>query len=151
MDRETGERQGWIEPPKRGAEEPPESIEEPPRNWQEYYAIARYDLGLSMEEFGEMVPSMFFELRKRRVVYIRHIRYASAMSAAMVYNVNRPEDAEPLTAFDFVRIETEEWRAKKQLEMNLRSLERFMQRPDQRAPKQAWSPICGPIKANNGS
>jgi len=92
-----------------------------------------------------MVPSMFFELRKRRVVRIRHERYANAMTAAMVFNVNRGEEQEPLTAFDFVRIETEEWKAKKQEEMNIASLNRFIA-SHKGPPKQAWSPICGPVK-----
>jgi hypothetical protein len=100
-----------------------------------------------MAEFGEMVPAMFHELRKHRANWIRHIRYANAMTAAMLFNVNRGEDQEPLQAFDFIRIETEEWRAKKQEEMNIASLQRFLA-THSGPPKQAWSPICGPVKGN---
>jgi hypothetical protein len=44
-----------------------------------------------------------------------------------------------------VRIETEEWKAKKQEEMNIASLNRFIA-SHKGPPKQAWSPICGPVK-----
>jgi hypothetical protein len=47
---------------------------------------------------------MFLELCKRRNVRIKYDRYASAMTAAAVYNVNRGDKDDPtVSAFDFVR------------------------------------------------
>lgn len=48
---------------------------------------------------------MFQALCKRRNVAIRYQRYASAMTAAAVYNVNRGADDPAVSAFDFVRSE----------------------------------------------
>jgi hypothetical protein len=68
------------------------------------WAIARYDLGLSWEEFEELTPGMLQALCKRRNIRIRYERYANAETAAAVYNVNRTSEETPvLTAFDFVR------------------------------------------------
>lgn len=68
--------------------------------------MARYDLGLTWDEFGELTPTMFKALCHRRNVHMKHTRYANALTAAAVYNVHRPtQETEMLTAFDFVRDE----------------------------------------------
>lgn len=70
------------------------------------WAWARYDFGLSWEEFEELTPGGFLELAKRRNVGIRYDRYANALTAAAVYNsVRGSEDSPTITAFDFVRNE----------------------------------------------
>lgn len=47
---------------------------------------------------------MFLALCKRRNVRIRYERYASSISAAAIYNVNRHSNDDPVVkAFDFVR------------------------------------------------
>jgi hypothetical protein len=47
---------------------------------------------------------MFLELCKRRNVGIKYQRYASAMTAAAIYNVNRGSADDPVVeAFDFLR------------------------------------------------
>lgn len=68
--------------------------------------MARYDFGLSEEEFGELTPGEFSALCKRRNTRIRYERYANALTASAVYNCNRPNSDDPMvTAFDFVRDE----------------------------------------------
>jgi len=64
--------------------------------------VARYDLGLSWDEFSDLTPSMFVALCKRRNVRLKHEKFANAQTAAAVYNV-ATRSAEPLTAYDFVR------------------------------------------------
>jgi len=46
---------------------------------------------------------MFQALCKRRNVRIKYERFAGALSAAAIYNVNRGEDYPIITAMDFVR------------------------------------------------
>lgn len=68
--------------------------------------MARYDFGLSDGEFGDLTPGEFNALCKRRNIAIRYERYANALTASAVYNVNRHDVDDPmLTAFDFVRDE----------------------------------------------
>lgn len=74
-----------------------------------------------MEEFGELTPSMFQELCKRRNTRIRYDRYANALTASAVYNVNRAgDDAPMITAFDFIRDEKDAAKREK-----LREAKRF--------------------------
>ena len=67
--------------------------------------MAKYDLGISsIEEFWDLTPSMFQSLCKRRNISIRYDRYAAAMVAASVYNVNRASVDDPIaSAFDWIR------------------------------------------------
>lgn len=68
------------------------------------WAIARYDLGLSFEEFAELTPGMFQALCKRRNVRIKYERFANAQTAAAVYNVHRRKvEDQVVEAMDFVR------------------------------------------------
>ena len=72
------------------------------------WAWARYDFGLSDEEFGDLTPGEFNALCTRRNIRIRYERYANAITAAAVYNVNRrSSDDAIVSAFDFVRDEQE--------------------------------------------
>ena len=72
----------------------------------ELWAVARYDLGLSDDEFGELTPAMFQALCNRRNVRIKYERFANAQTAAAVYNVNRVKADDPIiSAMDFVRDE----------------------------------------------
>jgi hypothetical protein len=78
--------------------------------------MARHDFGLSDEEFGGLTPGEFNALCKRRNIGIRYERYANAIVAAAVYNVNRHDaDAPVVTAFDFVRDEKDSEAREKQL------------------------------------
>ncbi|MGB8990068.1 MAG: hypothetical protein WCC37_25955 [Candidatus Sulfotelmatobacter sp.] len=65
--------------------------------------MARYDFGLSDEEFEELTPVEFKGLGTRRVIAIKYQRFAGAQSAAATYNVNRGEESPIITAMDFVR------------------------------------------------
>ena len=72
------------------------------------WAWARYDFGLSDEEFGDLTPGEFNALCTRRNIRIRYERYANAITAAAVYNANRrSSDDAIVSAFDFVRDEQE--------------------------------------------
>ena len=72
------------------------------------WAWARYDFGLSDDEFGDLTPGEFNALCRRRNIRIRYERYANAITAAAVYNVNRrSSDDAIVSAFDFVRDEQE--------------------------------------------
>lgn len=79
------------------------------------WALARYDLGLSWEEFEELTPGMFQALCKRRNIRIKYERYAHAMTTSAVYNVNRHSQDDPvITAFDFIRDERSALKKEKQ-------------------------------------
>jgi hypothetical protein len=68
------------------------------------WALARYDLGLSWEEFEELTPAMFQALCKRRNVRIKYERLANALTASVVANVNRSKADDPIIQpFDFIR------------------------------------------------
>lgn len=61
---------------------------------------------MSEEAFADLTPGQFQELAKRRNTRIRYERYANALTASAVYNVNRAgDDAPVVTAFDFIRDE----------------------------------------------
>jgi hypothetical protein len=70
------------------------------------WAWARYDFHLSWAEFEDLTPGEFHELAKRRNVSIRYDRYANALTASAIYNVNRGSSDDPVVAaFDFIRPE----------------------------------------------
>jgi hypothetical protein len=78
--------------------------------------MARYDLGLSLEEFEELTPGMFQALCKRRNIRLKYERYANALTASAVYNTARTKADDPTVhPFDFVRDE-ESQRNKDELE-----------------------------------
>jgi hypothetical protein len=70
----------------------------------ELWAIARYDLGLSFEEFEECTPTMFNALCKRKRIRYKYERLAHALTASAVYNCNRASKDSPIIQpFDFIR------------------------------------------------
>lgn len=63
---------------------------------------------MSDEEFAELTPGEFQALCRRRIVKIKHERFANALTAAAVYNTHRHSDDAPvISASDFVRDEEE--------------------------------------------
>jgi hypothetical protein len=66
------------------------------------WAVARYDFGLTNEQFGELTPAMFVALLERRWQEFRRGMYGQAVVAAQNYNLHRPEDAAMLSAMDFI-------------------------------------------------
>lgn len=78
--------------------------------------MACYDLGRTWEEFGDLTPSMFTALCKRRNIKMKHERFANGLTAAAVYNVSRTRpESETVTAYDFIRDEKDsEARAQRQ-------------------------------------
>ncbi len=70
--------------------------------------MARFDLGITLDEFWDLTPGMFQALCKRRNIAIRYDRYASALTASAVYNVHRGSADDPVVvAYDFIRPEAE--------------------------------------------
>jgi hypothetical protein len=77
---------------------------------------------LTDEEFADLTQGQFQELAKRRNIGIRYDRYANALTASAVYNVNRSSEESPiLTAFDFIRDEQQAAKLEK-----LREAKRFV-------------------------
>lgn len=65
--------------------------------------MARYDFGLTWEEFADLTPKMFQALCKRRNISIKYDRYANAITASAVYNTSRAKAEDPVIhPFDFV-------------------------------------------------
>jgi hypothetical protein len=61
-------------------------------------------LGLTLEEFEDLTPAGFRALCKRRNIRFKMDRYAAAISASAIYNVNRANTDTPLIEpMDFVR------------------------------------------------
>jgi hypothetical protein len=70
----------------------------------ELWAIARYDLHLTDDEFYDLTPGMFYALCKRRNIHFKYNRLAHALTASAIYNVNRASSDAPLVQpFDFIR------------------------------------------------
>ena len=72
------------------------------------WAIARYNFGLSWEDFADCTPKMYRALFNRYHISVRHLRYASALTTAAIYNSNRTKEDDPVVAaFDFVATDEE--------------------------------------------
>jgi hypothetical protein len=68
------------------------------------WAIATYDLHLTLEEFEDLTPSGFRALRMRQKQEFTNARYLAAITAAAVYNVNRSSADSPIIdPIDFIR------------------------------------------------
>jgi hypothetical protein len=68
------------------------------------WSIARYDLGLSLEEFEDIDPGMFYALCKRKSIRFKYERLAHAITASAVYNANRQSSDSPIISpMDFIR------------------------------------------------
>jgi len=66
--------------------------------------VARYDLGLSFDEFSDCTPAMFNALCRRKRIRYKYERLAHALTASAVYNCNRAsKDSPVIQPFDFVR------------------------------------------------
>lgn len=67
------------------------------------WAVARYDFGLSDEEFGKLTPPQFWRLWERRTVNFRRQCYLHGITAAATYNVRRTDwKQDVLSPMDFV-------------------------------------------------
>ena len=65
--------------------------------------MARYDFGMTTQEFGRTTPGMFAALIKRQSVRFRRECYLAGITAAMIANVNRQDEhAKVWNPFDFV-------------------------------------------------
>jgi hypothetical protein len=71
--------------------------------WLELWAIARYDLGIGLGEFGELTLAQFEALLDRHHEAHRRRMAAAGVVAAAVYNSQRTKDSDPLVnAVDFI-------------------------------------------------
>lgn len=94
--------------------------------------MARYDFGLSQEEFGKLTPGMFAALLKRKAVEFNTQLYLAGLTASMIFNRSRTKDTDPiLTAFDFVPETNGEDPKVAQLKQNLLSLFSMLRRGEQ--------------------
>jgi hypothetical protein len=94
------------------------------------WAWAHYDFHLNWQEFEELTPGMFLALCKRRNIAIKYDRFASALTASAVYNVNRHSTEDPVVQpFDFIR---DEQQAAEQAE--LMKIRKFIQGAIGRVP-----------------
>lgn len=67
------------------------------------WAVARYDFGLTDEEFGELTVPQFWLLWQRQQMTFRRDCYLAGIQASATYNVHRTEQKQRVfTAFDFV-------------------------------------------------
>jgi hypothetical protein len=65
--------------------------------------MARYDFGMTLEEFGKTTPGQFMALIKRQNNRFRRECYLAGVTASMIANVNRPDQkAKYWTPWDFV-------------------------------------------------
>ena len=69
----------------------------------EFWAIARYDLGLTDDEFWELTPLQFKALRKRQEIEFRHKCFVAAIAAADYRNAHRYESGDKVwSPLDYV-------------------------------------------------
>ena len=66
------------------------------------WALCRADHGLSWDEFCTLTLAQLEALEERREIAIRHQRFNAALITSTLYNINRPADSEPMSAFDFL-------------------------------------------------
>lgn len=67
------------------------------------WAVARYDFGLTDEEFGKLTPTQFQLLWERRTANFRRQCYLHGITAAATYNVQRTDwKQETLSPMDFI-------------------------------------------------
>lgn len=72
-------------------------------DWHQLWAIGRYDLGLSDEEFWRLTPAQFAALCDRMEAEREHAEYCAALVASTVANCNRAEGVEPFEPGLFMR------------------------------------------------
>jgi hypothetical protein len=86
------------------------------------WSIAKFDLGLTWEEFAELTPSMFKALRKRQEIQFRHTCLAVAINAADYRNAHRQDSGDRLwSPLDFIVAENEQNPEREQVKQNIAS------------------------------
>ena len=70
--------------------------------WRELWAVARYDLGLSDREFGELTSVEFEALLDRRTEERNRAQLNAGIVAAAICNAFRGQDSKPVSPIDFV-------------------------------------------------
>ncbi len=92
--------------PRRDPQAPEDG--EPPAtpqrvDWHQLWAIGRYDLGLSDDEFWRLTPAQFAALCDRMEAEREHAEYCAALVIAEMGNMQRAEGAVPLEPGLFMR------------------------------------------------
>lgn len=64
-------------------------------------SVARYDLGLSEQEFWELTPAQFDSLNERHVLHKQVEDYRAGLIASILCNIHRKEGDTPLEPADF--------------------------------------------------
>lgn len=65
-------------------------------DWSHIWSVARYDLGMSDDEFWRMTPREFGAVVKRRVFDIERQDYRAALICATLVNINRKKGSRPV-------------------------------------------------------
>jgi hypothetical protein len=116
----------------------------------EYWSIAKYDLGLTENEFWKLTPEMFKALRKRQEVEFRKQCFVSAIVAADYRNAHRTESSQQVwSPLDYVSCEEDGVNdEREQAKMNAKNVYLMMGSltPEQAASQKAKT-IDGFIKA----
>jgi hypothetical protein len=119
----------------------------PVHDWVGLWSVARYDLGLTWEEFADLTPSMFAALCTRRNIRMRHERFANALTASAIYNVHRAgADVPMVTAYDFVR-DAKQSEAHEQTQILKRQILEAVTRMPSNTPRERFMTIRGNIIA----
>lgn len=70
--------------------------------WLERWAFARYDLGLSEEEFWELSLEQLMALRNRYLQNMKMQNWFTAQICSVIANANRKKGSRPFKAKDFM-------------------------------------------------
>jgi hypothetical protein len=74
----------------------------PPLTWLEAWSIARYDLGLSDDEWLEMTPRQLHALRLRQIERLQHLELLTGIIASVTANFSLMKPDPPLSAESFM-------------------------------------------------
>lgn len=91
-------------PEARGEGKTPAAVER--TDWHALWAVGRYDLRLSEDEFWSLTPAMLDALMVRLEAERDHAEYCAGLVASQVYNVNLGEDGQPVDATAYM---SEKW------------------------------------------
>lgn len=64
-------------------------------------AVARYDLGLTEQEFWDLTPAQFDALNERHVLHKQMEDYRAGLIASILCNIHRQEGSEAMEPADF--------------------------------------------------
>lgn len=64
-------------------------------------AVARYDLGLTEEEFWDITPAQFDALNERHVLHKKMEDYRAGLIASILCNIHREQGTEATEPADF--------------------------------------------------